>query len=526
MKIINGFTSNNIAFNNNLNNKKYSIKANSYSQNTISKLGVYPKSYVSFGGGKSLNLQDTMQDIERSEISKKKSLIPQSLRSRVQQILADGNPENLRFRDVHYQVYAPISGMDTVEEIRDFLPEFSEIKTADEAGFRSDNFASFLKSGQHPLINSKKDLAVQFMDLYWARGLSMPDIVRYLNGASDVKCSISSVGNILSRLNIPIREISYARYLKLSDEEANKIITQLMSENRKGIVVSEAIRKAQSERMKKFYLENPERVFRVPSAYSSAAKENPGASLAARVAGVKAWKMGSCRPIIRDLSAFLSRREISGVDSAEQAVSVLQRLGHSKMMKEFWETYPQHKKALSRAFSHSWRKITERYSEETLNFLATKQFLPDKMIEEIKKYAKTKGYKVENLNFNLGLFIAGPSDVQGIKEVKLLEEYLNLPQNMQKKERLFILADFRRFLPTAKLKQKNNIYDLFDFYSSLVRACKNNTENCSKILAKWLELYEFTDQLRDIGPSLERRVFLIDCFHGIGKELEKLMRVI
>ncbi|MBQ2871536.1 hypothetical protein IJE86_07535 [bacterium] len=460
----------------------------------ISELGAFPKSYiVSFSGGKSLNLSDTMQAIEEHENRQGKQLISEELREKADEILENGNPKNLKLKDVHAMVYGDISALDTVEEIREFYTEFESIKSIDETKTRKDSFLSKVKNGEYAYIDPNKDITVQFMNLYWAKGLSLNDIVKYINSGENKGEDIctSSIDQCLSSLGIPVREKTVAHYLKLSDEEANKIITGLISQYHKTHPhihlnqtqqreeISHKQYQKKLDRAKQYSIEHPDNIEKMSSAQKAYFAEHPEILLGLKIATSWAWNMGSCKEIRNDFSRFSESYLANPNNQTKEA--------KNGAMKAFWATHPKHKETWAKAINRTWEKLKDDYSQENLKFLATTKFLPESMEENIKQYAKTKGYKRTNqLDFNLGIY-AKKQCSHSFKEGKLLNEYFNDPANKADASLLYTIIEMVR-QAKANFKMKKNIpdnimYDVADFYNDIAKISKNSPQIAEKLLS-------------------------------------------
>ena len=270
----------------------------------------YPANYyLNFCGGKSLNLAQTYEQIGKF------GKFPQNIKERIEEELKIGNPEDKKLLDVHKEYYKGLLDCDTLEEIKFFYPEFEGVLTDKEVDYNKNSFMDKFKNSQFKnengeyILNPNKDLSVQLIQMYYADCLSSNDMKEILNLSPQA---------IMTKLNIKLLDNTYARYLKLSDEEKNKVIAEAISRNanrtgsrkphtRTSAPLTEQHRKNISEGLKKYYLENPDAVFkRTPNDIDS----DPIKNEMFRQVMLRAWSYKEATPIKKAISKFLKRKDI------------------------------------------------------------------------------------------------------------------------------------------------------------------------------------------------------------------------
>ena len=154
--------------------------------------------YLNFMGGKSLELEQTL-----IQLQKNKDNFPPDIERLALETIENGNPDNDKLIDVHRKKYAQLNECNTLEELKFFFPEFENVKSIDEddISYNKGFFIDKFKKGQirtqdgELLLNPKKDLTLQLVQMYWGDCLSLPDIY---------KACGHNVGPTMHKLDIPL----------------------------------------------------------------------------------------------------------------------------------------------------------------------------------------------------------------------------------------------------------------------------------------------------------------------------------
>ena len=323
--------------------------------NQINKLNMsYPKEfYVNFTGGKSLDLSQTIEQLNKYNV-----LMPDRVQTLANKTLEAGNPENKKLVDIHKEAYKELFDCDSLEEIRFFFPEFKDVKSVEELDSKPQNNSlidkfqkgEIVTNEGKQLLNPEKDLTMQLIQMYWGDCLSL----------SDIKNATGfNFASVMNKLNIPKNNQIYGQYLKLSDEEANKAITEAMQRNRtipektlkkEGKPLSKETREKISNSLKKYYETHEHIQFYQSEEDEEYFLENPYQSEIFSEVLLRAWKYQEARSIKKALSKHLKKPE-NEINS-----DLIKNAKQSKILRTFWDKNPWAKKQWSTCMSKSWER--------------------------------------------------------------------------------------------------------------------------------------------------------------------------
>ncbi len=338
----------------------------------------YPKNYyLSFCGGKSLDLEKTYGQIKQF------SNFPPNVEEKVQEVIQTSNPENLTLVDIHKENYADLMACDNLEELKFFFPEFKDVLGANEVDYPANSFIDKFENGLFKdengeyILNPKKDLTLQLVQMYYGDCLSLTDLEKLLG---------TSPYAVMKKLNIPILDKTYGQYLKLSDTEKNAAITNAISRNNKDKAVSDATKAKISSGLKKYYDENPDVVFNRTAAHINKLNDPIKSATFAQVLE-RAWGYHEAKSVKKALSKFMKKKELTPQEFLEMTNST-----EKNPLKEFWNRSPWAKEKFSACMEKSWKrqKELEKYGYVT-EPVCSVRYLPIQLKEEFTKADSTFG---------------------------------------------------------------------------------------------------------------------------------------
>lgn len=398
------------------NNNKNNKNAHQLNQKQISTIGVYPLAYVSFAGGFSVNLAQTVKKFAEAETEKGKSVAPSRVLVLADEILDLGNPDDLTLIDVHKEAYKYIKIADSVDEIKESYPEFEAVLSDSEVDFGDNKFVKEVKEGKHSIFNQSEDLSLQLMKLYWADGFSLGDI------ASHVGTHKAAIAEVMEKLRIPRVTNRYGVVLKLSDKEYNSRLSLAMADKMAEIhaiknglpLIPRKVTPEQKEKISQgliaYYANHPERMSEMSERQKEFYKTHPEAALVFRLVMIKAWHMESCDVVRRKLGEFLSSKHTS-IEETIPTDAMYFSNKQKALMKMFWEQNPYLKKKFSKAVEQANKKINNYKNIEVIKNTADISPFPRPLQEKIYSWAKNEGLlRTGSYNMTVGLHLA-PYDV-------------------------------------------------------------------------------------------------------------------
>ena len=252
-------------------------------------------------------------------------------------------------------MYQGLIDCDTLEELKFFFNEFSGVKDAKELDYNKNSFIDKFYKGEiktkdgKQFLNPDKDLALQLIQAYYLDCLSISDLTEELG--------INPYG-VMLKLNIPLFSREYGSYLKLSDEEKNKSITDAISRNRtinesglkrKGKPLTQEHREKISKSLIEYYKNNPRIGFLRTSEDDEYFTKNPIQDEIFSIVLTRAWNYPEGKSIRKKMSKFF-RKDIS----AEDALNMTRQKSKRKDMEDFWRKYAFLKEKWSEALKKSW----------------------------------------------------------------------------------------------------------------------------------------------------------------------------
>ena len=361
------------------------------------------KQYLSFTGGYSLDLGETIKNLDKLA-QKYPDIYPKNVREWAGMILEEGNKQKDTLITIHKKLYENIKDCFSLKELKERFPEFKDVKSANDIEYKEGSLIDEIKQGKLEYFNPEEDLSLQLIKLYWGEGFSLNDLKNYTNG--------KDINHVMEKLNIPKVNRNYGHILKFSDPEYNERLTKQMTQKRletldlkaqqaegepvhiKRGPLSLEHRKHISEGLIKFYKEHPERAFEMSERQKQFYKDNPDqAELFHRVMK-KAWGLDSATKIKVALSKFMTKhglKEIT-IDELENPMTLSKE--KSDAMRKFWAINEWAKKTLSKNVEYGWRKVKE---EQDMFYIV--DVTPKLFKRRFFIWAKNQGIDTSNITF-------------------------------------------------------------------------------------------------------------------------------
>lgn len=362
------------------------------------------KQYLAFTGGYSLNLADTITNLDKLA-QKYPDIYPKNVREWAGMILEEGNKQKDTLISIHKKLYENIKDCFNLKELKERFPEFKDVKSATELDAREGSLLDDLRKGKLEYFNNEEDLSLQIIKLYWGEGFSLNDLKAYTNG--------KDMNNLMERLNIPKVNRHYGHILKFSDPEYNERLTKQMVQKRMEALdikaqkadnepvyikrgpLSAEHRKHISEGLKKYYQENPERIFSMSERQKQFYQDNPEeADLLHRVM-VKAWNIFGADRIKQAMSKFMQGKGFKDFNVEDLDSPFQLSKEKSKVMKQFWANNEWAKKSLSKNMEFAWKKVKE---EQEMFYVV--DLTPNLFKQRFFAWAEKRGIDTENLTFD------------------------------------------------------------------------------------------------------------------------------
>lgn len=323
------------------------------------------KQYLSFMGGYSLNLADTIKNLDRLA-SKDSSIYPKNIREWAGMILEGGNKVKDTLINVHKKYYEALKNCSSLDEAKKRFPEFAEVISDSDVLFSKGSFGAAVKAGELEYFDKNEDLSLQILKLYYGEGFSLNDLKKYTEG--------KDIYYTMKKLNIPTQSRDYAHILKFSDPDYNARLTAEMTYKRRLSLdakaklegepvyiprgpLSKEHREHISEGLKRYYRENPERLFQMSDKMKEFYCNNPEKSEELTRVLNKAWNIFGADRIKSALSKFMSSKGFKSFNPQENPVDITKE--QSKALKQFWGANEWARKAFSKNMEFAWKKVKE-----------------------------------------------------------------------------------------------------------------------------------------------------------------------
>ena len=382
-------------------NIKNKVQKNNIEQNKIENLPPVSASYMlAFTGGKSLNLEQTVKQIEQF------GSFPPDIKEEAEQIIKEGNPDNKTLIDVHKEKYEGLNYLDNLDDIKELYPEFEGVLPDSAVEIREGSFMDDVKKGKIPYFDKNQDVVVQLLQMYWGEGFSLNDLKTQFAG--------KSINSVFEKLNIPKTDRTYGYYLKFSDKEYNERFTSKMSERLKGQHREKIARKDGvyiprgpltpehkaniSKGLIKHYTEHPEKALEMSERQKRFYEEHPEEKIKFSEVMLRAWGKREAAPIKKALSRFLKRpltdEELSNIFAQNKETKA--------KMQAFWDKNKWAKDKFSNLMKKSWARQKE-LDEMGLIYepFYTANLIPKKMQEKIGRIMAPNNKNFANIPTSL-----------------------------------------------------------------------------------------------------------------------------
>ena len=150
----------------NLDVKKYSnnkqLKQSDYNSNSVqasSKLPSTMQYLASFTGGYSLNLEQTIKQLDKLA-QKDSSIYPPNIREWAGMFLEDGNKTKDTLISIHKKYFANLKECFSLENIKSKFPEFKDVISSDDVKAFQGSFLDRFQKGELEFFDNDEDLSV------------------------------------------------------------------------------------------------------------------------------------------------------------------------------------------------------------------------------------------------------------------------------------------------------------------------------------------------------------------------------
>ena len=268
-------------------------------------------------------------------VERRSSLLPPRVLERAKQLVAECPQAHLpSLLEIHREVYAPLAECKTLDEAKALFPEFASVK--ETVDFERDSvYARKFKE------RTDKNFALTMLKEFWVNLKNKEDVAKALGMPSR-----SSLDWIFKQINFVSYPNNYKTLLKASDEEGNRLIASKVSawnaahpdlmyqHNKHAAQGCKTIeyRLAQSARMKKYDIENPERREKISVSITEAWDKCPQIKDAMKLEIEQ-------KPYIRPIMMKKAKGDLT-----EQETILLKQF-----YKNFWDAHPEFKQMFSEA---------------------------------------------------------------------------------------------------------------------------------------------------------------------------------
>ncbi len=472
--------------------------------------------YLAFTGGYSLDLAQTLKQLDKLA-EKNSSIYPENIREWLGMVLEGGNKAKETLISVHKRYFATLEDCDTLAQIKAKFPEFKDVKSAFDVDTAKgkETFISKFQKGESEYFDNDEDLSVQLIKLYWGQGFSLNDLKRYAEG--------NDLYYTMKKLEIPIASRDYGHVLKMSDPVYNERLTAEMTEKR----LAALDRKAQeldgepvfikrghlspehkqriSEGLKRYYEENPEKIYQMSDRQRKFYQENPEkAEILTKVLNI-AWNVFNASAIKKTMSKFFQKHGIHNFDPATNPVELTKQ--QSDTMKLFWSANEWAKKSFAKNMKFAWKKVK---SENEKDFYVEVQQLPKELQKKLRLLAQRKGIDIRDLNLNSRIYIndVERSNSQQQDQIDRINELVRLfeeenPKNADDMANTYLIA-VNRFIKKIKPQIDPKTASLKE-----------------QVLLKYIEMVE-QELVMDVGGEIVPRQFTTYDIHNIYNKTAEL----
>lgn len=460
---------------------KYNSKQQSYKTIPLSYSTQIPSTmqYLAFTGGYSMDLGQTVKQLDKLA-QKNSSIYPPNIREWAGMIMEEGNKTKDTLISIHKKYFANLKDCFNLNEIKLKFPEFKEVISSGDIKASKGSFLDKFNRGELEFFDNDEDLSVQLIKLYWGEGFSLNDLKRYADGFD--------LYHTMKRLNIPTASRDYGHVLKFSDPKYNERLTREMTEKRlaaldrkvqveegepvyikRGPLSAEHKQKI-SEGLKKYYQENPEKIYDMSERQKEFYRLNPEKSEEVSRVLKKAWNAFGADRIKIAMSKFMKSKGVQSFDPEKSPVEMSKE--QSKILKQFWGANEWARKSFSKNMKYAWKKVKEE--NETFFILRSN---PVKLTRYIEKKAGIESGSLKNYTvFNPYTMKSSIDETAN----EICKKYGNIKgiENVMADTYQIAVLNIVGALKDLKPRKKNKAYD--ELLGLAAYTVKNNIEQGGK----------------------------------------------
>lgn len=362
--------------------------------------------YLALTGGYSMDLGQTIRQLDKLA-QKNSSIYPPNIREWAGMIMEEGNKTKDTLISIHKKYFANLKNCFNLNEIKVKFPEFKEVISSGDIKASKGSFLDKFNRGELEFFDNDEDLSVQLIKLYWGEGFSLNDLKRYADGFD--------LYHTMKRLNIPTASRDYGHVLKFSDPEYNERLTREMTEKRlaaldrkaqveegepvyikRGPLSAEHKQKI-SEGLKKYYQENPEKIYDMSERQKEFYRLNPEKSEEISRVLNKAWNIFGADRIKAALSKFMKSKGVHTFNPENNPVDLPKE--QSKLLKQFWGANEWARKSFSKNMEYAWKKV-----KEDMNKFYLIDITPEGFKKKFFQWAQEKNLNLNHLDFNFKIY--------------------------------------------------------------------------------------------------------------------------
>ena len=403
--------------------------------------------YISFMGGNSVNLAETARLFKPEEY-------PPEIKDAVFDVLIEGNSDDKTLYDVHFNKYKGILDCFTLDELKEKYPEFEGTISAYEVLAKEDSFVGKFQADELDLFPFDEDLTLQLIKLYWGQGFSLNDLSKYIEQNSQDKKGINLYYAMTQKLNIPIMNSHYAGVLKLSNKEYNEKFTSEMSmklleahearEQRadgEPVIIprkplSEEHKRKISESLKRYYEQNPQKLYEMSVRQKRFYEENPDKKEELSEVMLVAWNnTREGKNVRKHLNKYI-KKHTNDITDSQLALREEMTTAQQKAFGDFWKRNTWAKEQMSIAIKKAYAELEQIRSDKSSwtsveNETIVFNSIPTQMKKDIIQWAKQQGYDTEHIVIGLDMLYDREVHKASKKEIsyfnrgeKIYKEYM------------------------------------------------------------------------------------------------------
>lgn len=323
------------------------------------------KQYLAFTGGYSLNLVETIQNLDKLA-QKNSSIYPKNIREWAGMVLEGGNNAKQTLIDVHKRYYESLKDCKTLADVKEKFTEFRDVLSDKDVTFSKNSFGYNVKEGLMDAFDKDEDLSLQLLKLYYGEGFSLNDLKAY---AGD-----TDLFHTMKKLQIPTVSRDYGHILKFSDPDYNERLTREMTYKRRLALDAKAQEMGEpvhiprgaltkehrehiSESLRKYWANNPERVFDMSDKQKAFYQDNPEKSEEFSRVMHKAWNVFGADRIKSAMSKYMKQNGYKSFDPETSPTQIPKE--QARLLRQFWASNDWARKSFSKNMEYAWKKVKE-----------------------------------------------------------------------------------------------------------------------------------------------------------------------